>query len=71
MTEFVDAYSTATGRKQRVPAHYLDHPVLGKGLAKTPRIKAREKAAETPADTTSSQTVQVTGDETPATGAKE
>lgn len=71
MDKFVDAYSKATGRKHRVPAHFLDHPVLGKGLAKTPRIQAREKAATPPADTTTSQTVQVSGDETPATGAKE
>lgn len=71
MAKFVDAYSKATGRKHRVPAHFFDNPSLSKGLAKTPRIKAREKAAETPADTTTSQTVQVPGDETPATGAKE
>lgn len=33
---FVTAYSTATGRKQRVPAHWIGHPVLGKGLKVAP-----------------------------------
>lgn len=42
---FVDAYSKTTGRKQSIPAHFLDHPVLGAGFAKAPTAKARELAA--------------------------
>jgi hypothetical protein len=42
---FVDAYSKTTGRKQSIPAHWFDHPVLGAGFARTPTAKARELAA--------------------------
>jgi hypothetical protein len=51
VTEFVDAYSKTTGAKQVVPAAWLgrnDAPF--NDLTKTPRQKAREKAA--PAKTT-------------------
>ncbi|WKN47149.1 hypothetical protein [Nocardioides sp. Arc9.136] len=37
MDGFVTAYSETTGLKQRVPAHFIGHPVLGRGLRKTPR----------------------------------
>ena len=46
---FVDAYDKTTGKKHIVPEHFLDHRVLGKNLARTPRGTAAEKAA--PADT--------------------
>lgn len=36
MDGFVTAYSTVTGKPQRVPEHYLDHPVLGRNLTLTP-----------------------------------
>ena len=42
MSTFIDAYSTTTGQKQRIPRAWLDHPVLGKGFQKTPRQKASE-----------------------------
>lgn len=29
----------ANGDKQEIPAHWLDHPVLGKGFTKTPSQK--------------------------------
>lgn len=47
----IAAYDTRTGEKlqQLVPAHWIGHPVLGEGLAKTPRQKAAEKAAAKPA----------------------
>lgn len=41
---FVNAYSSATGQKLRVPARWLDHPKLRKGLRKTPLQKAAETA---------------------------
>lgn len=46
---FVDAYSKKTGKKHVVPEHFLDHRVLGKDLARTPRSAAAGQA--TPADT--------------------
>lgn len=43
---FVSAYSTRTGKKlpAPVPERWLDHPVLGEHLSKTPRRRAREAA---------------------------
>ena len=43
---FVEVYSIATGRKQLVPKEWLNHPILGAGIAKTPRSKA-QRAPET------------------------
>lgn len=46
---FVPAYDTRTGKKlpHHVPEHHLDHPRLGKHLARTPRGKsAGAKAAK-------------------------
>lgn len=47
---FINAYSSATGHKHRVPAHWLDHPKLRKGLRKTPLQRAADtqRAASTP-----------------------
>lgn len=33
---FVDAYNPETGIKQSVPEHFLDDPILGRNLRKTP-----------------------------------
>ena len=49
---FVDAYSKKTGKKVRVPAHFIGHPVLGKPFNKTPRQKAADAQAEDSATTT-------------------
>lgn len=46
MTKFVDVYVTGTGRKQRVPAGWLDHPVLGAPFARTPSGKVADLLAE-------------------------
>jgi hypothetical protein len=56
---FVDAYSKRTGKKVRVPEHFLGHPVLGKGFNKTPR----QKAADTQAGD-SAPTAPTSGDKT-------
>lgn len=37
MDPFVDVYAKDTGLKHRVPAHYLDNPVLMRGFRKTPK----------------------------------
>lgn len=51
MPEFVTVVVEATGRKQRVPAHYLDHPVLSRGLRRPPSEAEVEKLAGPPDDT--------------------
>ena len=43
---FVAAFDKSTGRKHSVPEHWLDHPVLGKGLRKTPLTQKAEREAE-------------------------
>lgn len=77
---FVDAYDKKTGDRCRVPAHWLDHPTLGKPFRKTPKPHTGGAAAapsatpvtdvvtSTPANppTTAASTT-----ETPAAGAKE
>ena len=52
MTRFVAVYVLATGRKQMVPAHWMTHPVLSRGLRLTPRQRARDRATSGPAITT-------------------
>lgn len=44
MSAFIEAYAVKTGAKQRIPADWLDHPVLGEQFRKTP--SSRAKAAE-------------------------
>ncbi|UIU47065.1 hypothetical protein [Microcystis phage MinS1] len=44
-SEFVDVYAKSTGKKHRVPAHYLDDPVLMKPFRKTPKLRAAETRA--------------------------
>lgn len=47
---FVDAYRKDTGKKVRIPEHWLTHRTLGVPFAKTPVQKARDAAsAKTPA----------------------
>ena len=45
MDGFVDVYVKATGAKQRVPAHFIGHPVLGRPFSKTPRQQAADTKA--------------------------
>lgn len=40
MDRFVSAYSKATGRKQRIPAHWIGHPVFGARFELTPSARA-------------------------------
>ena len=44
---FVERVVKATGRKQRIPEHWLDHPVFGPQFRLPPSVVA--KAAEKPA----------------------
>lgn len=45
---FVEVYATATGAKQMVPEHYLDHPVLGVGISRTPAGAEQVRLADGP-----------------------
>lgn len=46
MSKFVDAYSKSTGLKQRIPARWVGHPVLGKDFDLTPSARASAATAE-------------------------
>lgn len=52
MGKFVPVYSKTTGLKHRVPEHWLDHPVLGKGFRKTPLQRDRDTRTQTTAAAT-------------------
>lgn len=41
MDGFVSAYSKTTGRKQRIPAHWVGHPVLGRNFEVAPKAAGR------------------------------
>lgn len=42
---YVAVYDKSTGRKHRVPEHWLDNPVLSKNLRKTPLTERAEAKA--------------------------
>lgn len=52
MSPFVWAYSSTTGRKARIPAHWLEHKTLSKGWRKTPLQKAADTKTPATGDTT-------------------
>jgi hypothetical protein len=68
MPKFVEAVAKSTGRKQRIPAAWLDHSVLGDDFRETPRNTARKaaKTAATPPSAPADDT-----DNAPVTGDKE
>lgn len=45
MSEFIDVYSKKTGKKHRVPAHFMDNPRLAAPFRKTPKQTAAETRA--------------------------
>ena len=78
MAKFVYVYAKATGKKHKVPEHYLDNPVLMRPFSKTPKSRAAEQAAPAgsgtppppPPDSGSALAGPATPD-TPAAGDKE
>lgn len=40
MSDFVEAVVRATGRKQRIPGHWLNHPTIGPQFRLTARAQA-------------------------------
>lgn len=65
----ITVYSRRTGLKHRVPAHYLDHPVLSKQWRKTP--KTREVEARSTAPGTGAAVASTNTDTPPAGDEKE
>lgn len=61
---FISVYSKTTGRKQDVPEHWLDHPVLGRDFRKTPLSQQQQRAVD-------AATATADHHETPATGGQE
>lgn len=47
---FVTVVVTATGRKQRVPRHYLNHPILGRGIRVAPSQAEQDRLAAGPSE---------------------
>lgn len=76
MGKFVEVVAKTTGKKQRVPAHYLDNPRLMEQFELPPKAKAAGRQAgppptpDAPASTDSTTTTTRTT-ETPAAGDKE
>lgn len=66
---FIDVYSKATGRKHRVPEHFMDNPVLAAPFRKTPKTRGAETTSATPE--TDVVTATSGTRETPAAGDKE
>lgn len=48
MDPFVSAYAKSTGLKQRIPRHWLGHPVLGRDFELTPSAKAASAGDHSP-----------------------
>ncbi len=46
MDRFVEVAVKATGNKQRIPAHWLDHPVLSEPFRQLPSAKKAEGQAK-------------------------
>ena len=77
MGEFIDVYARATGKKHRVPAHFMDQPRLAAPFRKTPKQNAADTRALGSATPTTDEITVPSEDpanrntETPAAGAKE
>lgn len=74
MAQFIDVYAKDTGVKHRVPAHYMDNPVLSRPFRKTPKPGTTEAtdgpspAAETATPVTDVVTATPATTDTPAAG---
>lgn len=51
----IKVYRKDTGEIVRVPAHFMDHPVLSKPFRKTPSQKTRDLAKEAEAEAAAEQ----------------
>lgn len=57
-TKFATAYRKDTGEQVRIPAHWFDHPTLGKSFRKT---KPEPKASTSTTSSSSSPTAATSG----------
>lgn len=64
----VHVYAKTTGRKQVIPAAWLDHPVLGANFQQTPLTRKRSAASKTPVEQADSSSVTI---DNPENGDKE
>lgn len=67
-SRFVTAVAKSTGKKQRIPRDWLDHPVLGRDFrlpasATRPDPTPQSSAPRTPATTPVADKTPATGDE--------
>jgi hypothetical protein len=59
-SKFVIAYARRTGREQRIPEHWLEHPQLRKGFTTTPPGEKAERRRQRPPRQTPSTTTATT-----------
>lgn len=64
MPKFVEVFAKATGRKQHVPETWLDHPVLGRDIRKTPLSESQQRKAD-------AALAKANPDDAPAAGERE
>ena len=55
---FIDAYDKATGKKRRIPAHWLDVPSIAKNFSQSSRQKGASK--EEPTNTATAEVATTT-----------
>jgi len=67
-SKFVEVYATATGRKQRVPEHFLTDPILSKGISLTPRERAASDHTSDDAEPKTTRSHRRAGQATASTG---
>lgn len=65
MPEFVEVIVEATGRRETVPADWLDSPVLGVGISLAPTDEAPAAVVVAPAEASEVQTVLGESDDLP------
>jgi hypothetical protein len=66
MDQFVDVYAKDTGKKHRIPPHWLDHPVLGKPFRKTPKTRAADGPEPDAATSVDATPIPPSSTDTPA-----
>lgn len=50
MPQFIEAVAKTTGRKQTIPAHWLDHPTLGQNFRLPPSVEQETTRTPEPSD---------------------
>jgi len=58
MSKFVEVVASATGQKQRIPEHWVNHPVLGAPFKSKPSARAAKPAGSEAKESTEAKTAQ-------------